>query len=111
MTVPEGLSLAQMAQLFANPQAFLDAASDPVLVARAQIVHDGKPPTTLEGFLMPSTYFFDKKPSEREVVERMADQFAKDFAALTAQFPLPQGFDAFAILTVASLVGRRSQGG
>jgi len=99
VTVPEGLSLAQASLLFANPQAFIDAASDPILVEKA-----GLKTPTLEGFLMPNTYFFEEKPTEREVVERMLEQFEKDYAALTAATPLPAGFDKLAVVVVASLV-------
>jgi UPF0755 protein len=98
-TIPEGLSIAQMAQQFANPEAFVAAASDPALIARF-----GIKAKTLEGFLMPNTYFFEKKPTEREVVERMASAFEKTYSALAHEFPPPDGYDALRIMTIASLV-------
>jgi UPF0755 protein len=98
-TIPEGLSLQQAAALFQNPGDFLNAAMDPVLVAKA-----GIDAPTLEGFLMPETYFFDKKPSEREVVERMVNLFEQKYSALTAESPPPEGFDKLEIITIASLV-------
>lgn len=98
--VPEGLSLAQAAQLFDNPQAFIDAASDPALIARVGI--EAK---TLEGFLMPNTYFFAKKPTEREVVERMVKQFEADWAGLTSSdTTLPIGINKLQLITIASLI-------
>lgn len=99
VTVPEGLSIAQASKLFDNPAAFVAAASDPALVAKAGV----KAPN-LEGFLMPSTYFFDEKPTEREVVERMLDQFLEEFAKLTKEIPEAAGQDKLKIVTVASLV-------
>jgi len=99
VTIPEGLSIAQMAQQFPNPEAFVGAASDPVLIRRV-----GIKATTLEGFLMPNTYYFERKPSERDVVERMVAEFEETFARLVKECPPPEGRDKLAIATVASLV-------
>ncbi len=99
VTVAEGLSIAQVSKQFANPAAFVEAACDAKLLERL-----GIEATTIEGFLMPSTYYFEHKPSEREVVERMVAEFEKQYAALTAQTPAPAGFDKLAVVTIASLV-------
>jgi UPF0755 protein len=99
LTVAEGLSLAQMAELFDDTAAFLEAASDPTLVERVGIEVD-----TLEGFLMPDTYFFDAKPTEREAVERMLRQFETVYDALLIQHPEAATKDLLELVTVASLV-------
>jgi len=99
VTVPEGLTIAQAARQFANPRAFIEAASDPALIARL-----GVKANSLEGFLLPNTYYFTKKPTEREVVERMLGEFEKQYATLTAESPPPQGYDKLALVTIASLV-------
>ncbi len=99
VTVPEGLTIAQVAQQFAHPQAFVEAASDPQLVAQLGLHVD-----TLEGFLFPNTYYFDKPPSEREVVERMLGEFKRQYDGLISTAPLPKGFDQIAVVTIASLV-------
>ena len=100
ITIPEGLSLAQMADLFDDPLAFRAAAADPALIARLDI----EGPATLEGFLMPNTYFFDRKPTEQEVVERMVDQFEKEYTRLLAAIPGADRYDKLSIVTVASLI-------
>jgi UPF0755 protein len=99
VTVAEGLSIEQASKQFAHPAAFVEAASDPKLIKRL-----GLKTTTLEGFLMPSTYYFEHKPSEREVVERMVAEFEKQYASLAAQTPPPAGRDKLAVVTIASLV-------
>jgi UPF0755 protein len=100
ITVPEGLTVAQMAGLFDDPDAFLACAARPELLAR---IHPDAP--TLEGFLMPNTYyFFDGKPSEEQVVERMVEQFSKEYAALVAAHPEAAERDLIDVVTVASLV-------
>jgi len=99
VTVPEGLSIAQAARLFKHPEAFTKAASDAELIARL-----GIEAATLEGFLMPNTYFFDDRPTERGVVERMAAQFEEEYAALLDEVPPPTDHTKLEIVTVASLV-------
>lgn len=99
LTVPEGLAIKQVAELFDNPALFIASASDPEMIASAGIEAD-----TLEGFLMPNTYFFDKKPDEREAVERMLEQFKRDYAKLSAEIPGVTAYDLKSIVTVASLV-------
>jgi peptidoglycan lytic transglycosylase G len=99
VTVPEGLSLVQMAALFEDPDAFLAAARAPELVERI-----GIDAGSIEGCLMPNTYFFDAKPSEREVVERMVDQFLRELDSLLATLPEARDQDLLQWLTIASLI-------
>ncbi len=98
-TIPEGLTIHQMAELFADPEAFIAAAHDPDLVARLAL-----DVPSLEGFLMPNTYFFDKKPTEREVVERMLRQFLDDWNRLTLEFPQARAAELLEVVTMASLI-------
>ncbi len=99
VTVPEGLSLAQAAQSFDDPQAFLEAASDPRLIERVGVQAE-----SLEGFLMPNTYFFDEKPTARAIVERMVEQFVKEYDALLAEHPDATDMDRLELITIASLI-------
>ena len=99
VSVPEGLTLQQMSERFDDPDAFLEAASDPELIARI-----GIDAPTLEGFVMPNTYFFDEEPTEREAVVRMVEQFEKEYAALLQEFPEAAERDPLEVLTIASLV-------
>ncbi len=99
VTIPEGLSIAQMAEQFDDPEAFLEAARDPDLIASLGIEAD-----SLEGFLMPNTYFFDADPTEREVVERMLGQFKLEYGRLLATVPGAEQNDMREIVTIASLI-------
>jgi UPF0755 protein len=96
VTIPEGLSLAQVAERFSDPAAFLEAATDETLIAKAGITAD-----SLEGFLMPETYFFDREPAPREVAQRMLDQFLRVYAREASGLP---AIDPYTVVTVASLV-------
>lgn len=99
LRVPEGLTIAQMATLFDEPQAFLEVVSDQNLIQKLGI--DAK---TLEGFLFPSTYFFDKKPTPRDAVEKMVEEFERRYLSLTAELVTPEGFDKLKLVTIASLI-------
>lgn len=96
VTIPEGLSLRQMAALFEDPDAFLEAARDPELIAELGIEVE-----SLEGFLLPETYFFDREPDERALVQRMLRQFKTEYERLARGLP---SLDMLNIVTVASLV-------
>lgn len=96
LTIPEGLSLKQTAALFEDPAAFIEAARDPKLIAEL-----GLQVSTLEGFLMPDTYFFDREPSAADLVERMFRQFQEAYARLSRDVP---AVDLLTVVTVASLV-------
>lgn len=97
--IPEGLTIRQMAERFDEPAAFIDAASDPALIQRL-----GVDAPTLEGFLMPNTYYFDAKPEPREVVERMLEQFETEMDDLLRHHAMQPGRDLLETVTVASLV-------
>lgn len=99
LTIPEGLTIAQLARLFDHPDAFMEAASDPERIGRF-----GAGASTLEGFLMPNTYYFDEEPSEQVVVERMVGQFETEYGALLAELPHAAKRDRLEVVTVASLV-------
>lgn len=99
LTIPEGLSIQQIAELFDNPPLFIASASDPELLAKIGIEAE-----TLEGFLMPNTYFFDEKPGEKEAVTRMVEQFLRDYNQLLATIPGAADYDMKTIVTVASLI-------
>jgi UPF0755 protein len=76
VTVPEGLTIAEMAPLVAQQLAvpadsFVAAATDSL--ALATVRHPGP---TLEGFLLPETYLVPEQATARELVRTMATQFA-----------------------------------
>lgn len=99
VTIPEGLGIAQAAALTPDPEGFAAAARDPELVARA-----GVNAPSLEGFLMPNTYYFDKPPAGRELVERMLAQFQKEYQKCLAEVPGAEKLDKLRVVTVASIV-------
>jgi len=98
-SVPEGLSIQQMAAYFDDTDAFLEAVRDPGLRARLGIDAE-----TLEGYLAPNTYYFDAPPSAEAVVERMVAQFEQDWEELIAAIPDAANRDRHEVVTIASLI-------
>jgi UPF0755 protein len=99
VTVPEGMTIRQVSELVKDPEAFIEAARDQALIKRLGIDAD-----TLEGFLMPNTYFFDAEPEPRALVERMVAQFEKEYKKLAAEVPGGDKLNKMRIVTIASLV-------
>ncbi len=104
ITIPEGLSIPQIAEFFDDRAAFLAAAHDPALLERLELDAE-----SLEGFLMPNTYFFDETPEPRALVERMVDQFEKEFAALIKAHPGAAHLDKAYLVTIASIIERETR--
>lgn len=99
VTIPEGLTIQQIADLQDDPEAFLHAVKSLDLFEQFGISAQ-----SAEGFLMPNTYFFSQPPTEIALVERMADQFNRDYNALVEHYTDQHEFDRVTILTIASLI-------
>lgn len=99
VTIPEGLAIAQVAELRPDAGAYKAAAADPAPIRDFDPEAD-----SLEGYLMPDTYFFDEEPSAEALVARQVAHFEQVYADLVEEIPGSDAFDRRAIVTVASLV-------
>lgn len=99
ITVPEGLSVTQLVAALPKVDGLAEAVQAPEYLERV-----GSGAKTLDGFLMPETYYFDKQPSGRELVERMLAQFEKTWAKLIAEVPGSEKYDKLSVVTMASMV-------
>jgi len=104
VTVAEGQTIRQTALQLKDGEAFIRAASDPELIRSV-----GLNVSTLEGFLMPDTYFFTEEPKAEDLVRRMADQFKKRYAESLDTLPSTPSHTMLEIVTVASLVEEESR--
>lgn len=104
ITIPEGLSIPQTAALLDDPESYIEAARNPELLKKMNIQAD-----TLEGFLMPNTYFFDGQPDAMRLVERMVGQFEKEWQKLMEEVPGAAHLDKLHLVTVASIVERETK--
>jgi UPF0755 protein len=99
ITIPEGLTIRQIAAMRPEPEDFIRAASDPDRIARLGVAVE-----SLEGFLMPDTYFFDEEPAAGELADRMLAQFQSVYAELTAAIPGAEEGNMLSVVTMASLI-------
>jgi UPF0755 protein len=100
VTIPEGLSTQQIAGLLAEEgTTFLEVVSDASLIESLEVEA-----STLEGFLMPNTYFFTEKPTGRAIALRMFDQFKREYANLLEAIPDAADRPLLELMTVASIV-------
>ncbi len=99
ITVPEGLTIAQIAEAFEPPEAFLVAVEtfDPTGLLHFEV-------PSLEGFLMPNTYYFAEEPLAEELITRMLEQFQTEYSKLLEEFPALAEEDPLRLVTIASLV-------
>jgi len=83
ITIPEGYTLAQIAQLLDDQKIverdeFLQKASSPVLLASLGLASlPAGPGATLEGYLFPETYHLYREMDPEEVIKMMVHQFKK----------------------------------
>lgn len=104
ITIAEGQTIMQVAEQFPDPSEFIRAASDPGLIRSL-----GLNTPTLEGFLMPDTYFFSDEPSAEEVVRRMAEEFQKRYRSLLEDSGRVPNRSMLEVVTIASLVEEESR--
>jgi len=99
VTIPEGLAIPQIADLRPDGKAYIEAASNEDLIRRLGLSGD-----SLEGYLMPDTYFFDDEPDAEKLVHRQVEHFESVYASLLKEIPGSENHDRNLIVTIASLV-------
>jgi UPF0755 protein len=85
VTIPEGFTLSQIAQLMEDQKIvdgseFLQKASSPTLITSLGLPFtEVGPQTTIEGYLFPETYHLYREMEPEEVIKTMVHQFKKVF--------------------------------
>lgn len=109
VTIPEGLTLKEIAELLgkmgiADREKFLAVAADPELLSALGLGDRG-----LEGYLFPSTYHFTPATPERDIIIAMAEQFRRSSQPLLAKkSPQTQQLSFHDLLTLASIVEKET---
>jgi UPF0755 protein len=104
VTIPEGLTVREIAELLdkariAPEAALLAAAAAPELLARLGLADKG-----IEGYLFPDTYYFPASATEGEVLATMVEQFHAVFDPMMRQPAGEQRLTAHEVVTLASLI-------
>jgi UPF0755 protein len=108
VVVPEGLTAEETFELFwkqgiGGPQGFEEALrATELLPGLTQGVSD------LEGFLFPNTYVVTRSTSARQIVDRMVDEFRRNFTAEARQKAQALGLTPRQTVIMASIVEKES---
>lgn len=115
LTIPEGSTLAQTADLVAQAtegrvtaDAFKAAASNASVYAAEFPFLAEVGTNSLEGFLFPKTYPVDEATTAESLVKAMLAQYQKEVSTLDYAYPTSQGLTAYDVLKLASVVEKES---
>ncbi|MBC7529746.1 MAG: endolytic transglycosylase MltG [Chthonomonadaceae bacterium] len=113
VTIPEGYTLKQIAEVMerkkiCTAQDFLYLTQDAKGISQLRSEFP-LPKETLEGFLFPDTYEFDRKTTANQVVEAMLTNFAARFTRPYLQEIAGRGKTLNEIVTIASLIEREAK--
>lgn len=108
ITIPEGLSMVQIADLMAQHEVvdraeFLRLARDPSFIASL-----GLKVATLEGYLYPDTYKFPRSMKPRDVVATMVDHFRQVFSPELRARALELNMTEHEVVTLASVIEKET---
>jgi len=108
VTFPEGLTIPQLADLFAEQG--LGRRDDFIKAARTTslIAHLDREAEDLEGYLFPDTYPFARRVTAEEVVRAMVAGFERAFDAELRAAAAARGLTVRQVVTLASLVEKET---
>lgn len=104
VTIPEGLTLREIAELFENvfdftKEDFLNLSTDSTLLKEYEVDHN-----SFEGYLMPDTYDFSETDNPEIVLRRLADEFKKFYDEKIKPNEQKVGLTKNQIITLASII-------
>lgn len=107
VTVPEGYNIMEIASALEEAglvqrQVFIARAADPGLVKSL-----GLTGPTLEGYLFPDTYAFNKGMSADEMISRMVERFRKVFSEFENDLE-KSGMPMRKVITLASIIEKET---
>lgn len=110
VTIPEGRRLEEIAELLSK-QLGVNAEEFKTLARRADFdypfLKDLPAGASLEGYLFPDTYRLPARPSARDVIQRMLDNYGEKVEPIMAQ-ARKDGRKPREVLTLASIVEREA---
>jgi len=108
VVIPEDLSLKEIAARLdefklIDKELFFELASDEDFLESLNIKAD-----SIEGYLFPETYFFDRSMSTRQIMKLMVSQFWKKVTPEMIKRAGDLGFNTHQFITLASIIGKES---
>jgi UPF0755 protein len=110
VTIREGSNLYEVADAIAakklaKREQIIVLAKDPTFISSLKI--DGNPPT-LEGYLFPDTYFFNRAMSPEEMLRQMVRHFRELWIPEYDQLAAQAGLTRHQIITLASIIEKET---
>ena len=111
VTIPEGFTLFQIAQLLENlnlveKKGFLQKTSSPAFINALGLSQLAWP--TLEGYLFPDTYHLLREMDPEEVIQMMVHQFRKIFGPDFARRASELGISEREVVILASIIEKET---
>jgi UPF0755 protein len=111
VTIPEGYTLSQIAQLLEDlnlveRKSFLQKASSPAFISTLGLSPSETP--TLEGYLFPDTYHLFREMDPEEVIQVMMNQFKKVFGPDLANRASELGISPREAVILASIIEKET---
>jgi UPF0755 protein len=108
VTIAEGLNLYQVADILekaglCSKDDFTDSATDPETARKF-----GIDANSLEGYLFPETYYFEKPVSPEKIIQTMTDRFKSVFNTQWEKRAGQLGFSVHEIVTLASIIEKET---
>ena len=108
ITIPEGYTIAQIADLIAQSgwdikNAFLDLTRDPEFIKTLEI-----DAPTLEGYLFPDTYYFPKNVTAEKMIAYMVAHFKTVFSPVWHKRAEALGWSIHQTVTMASIIEKET---
>lgn len=105
VTIPEGFFLTEIAsrlqrRLEVDSSEFVNLARDTFFLRRVL----NHPYPTLEGFLLPDSYYFFKDTKAEEAIKKLYSEYKKFFVDSLKKRALEMEMDEYKIITLASIV-------
>lgn len=104
VTFPEGITIADFARIVQSKLGVDSASFAEETKNRKYIEQLGIPINSLEGYLMPETYFFYYKAEPSEIVQKLIAQQNKVWKEHFEQEAITKGFSRHFVLTLASII-------
>lgn len=108
VTLPEGFTMENIAARLeaaglCDRDTFMRLATDEPFVESL-----GIPAATVEGYLFPDTYFFEKNPSEKAVIRAMVERFHETFRGEWEARAAQLGFSIHDVVTLAAIIEKET---
>ncbi len=108
VTIPEDYSLKEIATRLLeykliDEESFFELAEDEEFLTSV-----GIKASSVEGYLFPETYYFDRSMSTRQIMRIMVNQFWKKVTPAMLDRAAKMGFSVQQYITLASIIGKES---